>query len=211
MPVKRSRSNSVIDISHYNGARLRFDKARADGIIGVIQKATQGETYVDATFKKNREAVLAAGLLFGAYHFGDGSEGAQQAKHFLDVVQPDENTVIVLDFESNPAGPSMTLEEALAFVTHIKSELGRWPGFYSGHDIKEALGTSVDPILKNCWFWLAQYGPTPVIPPCWGRWTMWQYTDGGVGPKPHTVSGIGSCDRDIFNGTTKQLKSWWGT
>src|SRR5215467_6391103 len=120
MPVKRSRSNSVIDISHYNGARLRFDKARADGIIGVIQNATQGETYVDATFKKNREAVLAAGLLFGAYHFGDGSEGAQQAKHFLDVVQPDENTVIVLDFESNPAGPSMTLEEALAFVTHIK-------------------------------------------------------------------------------------------
>jgi lysozyme len=54
----------------------------------------------------------------------------------------------------------MTLEEARAFVTHIKFELGRWPGFYSGHDIKEALGTSVDPILKNCWFWLAQYGPT---------------------------------------------------
>ena len=41
MPAKRS--NSVIDISHYNGTRLRFDKAKADGIIGVIQKATQGE------------------------------------------------------------------------------------------------------------------------------------------------------------------------
>src|SRR5215813_912011 len=45
--------------------------------------------------------------------------------------------------------PSMTLEEARAFVTHIKFELGRWPGFYSGHDMKEALGTLVDPILKN--------------------------------------------------------------
>jgi lysozyme len=94
--------------------------------------------------------VLAAGLLFGAYHFGDGSDGAQQAKHFLNVVQPNEDTVIVLDFESNPAGPSMILEEARAFVTHINLELGRWPGFYSGHDIKEALGTTIDPVLKNC-------------------------------------------------------------
>ena len=38
----------------------------------------------------------------------------------------------------------MTLEAARAFVTHIKSELGRWPGFYSGHDIKAVLGPSID-------------------------------------------------------------------
>ena len=103
MPAKPS--NSVIDISHYNGTRLRFDKAKADGIIGVIQKATQGASYVDATSRRNREAVLSAGLLFGAYHFGDGSDGTLQAKHSR---------------------------------------------IYSGHDIKEALGTSVDPILRNC-------------------------------------------------------------
>jgi GH25 family lysozyme M1 (1,4-beta-N-acetylmuramidase) len=205
------RSNSVIDISHHNGARLRFDKAKADGIIGVIQKTTQGITYVDATFHKNKKAILAEGLLFGAYHFGDGSDGRLQAKHFLDVVQPNDDTVIVLDFESNPGGPSMTLGQAHAFVTHVKLEVARWPGFYSGHDIKEALGKSVDPILKNCWFWLAQYGPRPVVPPCWKKWTLWQYTDGGVGPRPHAVDGIGPCDRDIFNGTRKQLKSWWGT
>lgn len=97
----------MIDISHHNGTRLCFDKAKADGIIGVIQKATQSESYVDATFRKNREADLTAGLLFGAYHFGDGSDGTLQAKQFLNVVQPDANTVNALDFESNPAGPSM--------------------------------------------------------------------------------------------------------
>ena len=208
--MRNTRSNSVIDILHHNGASLRFDKAIADGIIGVIQKATQGKTYVDATFKKNRKAILAEGLLFGAYHFGDGSDGRLQAKHFLDVVQPNNDTVIVLDFESNPAGPSRTLEQAHAFVSHVKLEMGRWPGFYSGHDIKEALGKSIDPILKNCWFWLAQYGPKPVVPPTWKKWTLWQYTDGGVGPRPHIVDGIGPCDRDIFNGTRRQLKSWWG-
>jgi len=97
-----STTNSVIDISHHNGARLRFDKAKADGIVGVIQKATQGEAYVDATFKKNRTAVMDAELLFGAYHFGTGSNGVSQAQHFLDTVLPDNNTVVVLDFEDNP-------------------------------------------------------------------------------------------------------------
>jgi len=203
-------SNSVIDISHHNGARLNFRKAKADGIAGVIQKASQGEAYVDPTFKRNRDAILNAGLLFGAYHFGTGANGISQAAHFLDTVTPDKNTVVALDFEDNPTGTSMSLEEARAFVIHIKSELGRWPVFYSGHTIKRELGTTVDPVLKNCAFWLAQYGPTPVVPPCWNRWTLWQYTDGGVGPEPHSVDGIGRCDRDYFNGTTAQLKSWWG-
>src|SRR5215212_10202316 len=105
-------SNTIIDISHHNGTKLRFDKAKDDGIVGVIQKATQGEAYIDATFKKNRDAALEAGLLFGAYHFGTGANGVSQAAHFLDTVKPDDDTVVVLDFEDNPAGTSMTLEEA---------------------------------------------------------------------------------------------------
>jgi lysozyme len=204
-------SNTIVDISHHNGSRLRFDKARDDGILGVIQKATQGEAYKDSTFSRNRKAVTDAGLLFGAYHFGTGANGVSQAQHFLDVVQPTEKTVVVLDYEDNPTGTTMSLEEARSFATHIHAALGRWPVLYSGHTIKRALGTTVDPVLKNCWFWLAQYGPTAVVPPCWDTWTLWQYTDGGVGPQPHSVKGIGRCDRDRFNGEEAALKAWWGT
>lgn len=207
MPV----TNSVIDLSHHNGTNLNFAQAKADGILGVIHKATQGESYVDPTFAANRTAALNAGLLFGAYHFGTGANGISQAEQFLNTVAPDDKTVVVLDFEDNPTGGSMTLEEARAFVTHIHEKLDRWPGFYSGHTIKRALGTSVDPVLKNCWFWLAQYSSTAVVPPCWSKWTMWQYTDGGVGPQPHAVNGIGRCDREFYNGTATQLKNWWGT
>ena len=57
--------------------------------------------------------------------------------------------------------------------------------------------------------WLAQYGPTAVVPPNWATWTLWQYTDGAVGPEPHQVPGIGRCDRDRFNGTESELKSFW--
>ena len=201
--------NVVADISHHNG-NVDLARAKAAGLLGVIQKATQGTTNVDPTYEGNKKKAADAGLLWGAYHFGTGSDGVEQADHFLKTVQPDRQTLLVLDFEGNPTGPSMTLEEARAFVTHVHDAVGRWPGFYSGHYIKELLGTSKDAVLTNCWFWLAQYGPTAVVPVNWATWTMWQYTNGAVGSEPHAVDGIGLCDRDKFNGDEAGLRKLWG-
>jgi lysozyme len=201
--------NVVVDLSHHN-ADPDFAVARdRGGIVGIVHKATQGLTYADPTYAERRAAAVVEKLLWGAYHFGTGSDGVQQAEHFLSVVQPDDATLLVLDFEANPQGPSMTLEEARAFATHVMEATGRWPGLYSGHYIKELLGTRADPVLANCWLWLAQYGPTAVVPPNWASWTMWQYTDGGLGPEPHVVEGIGRCDRDKFNGSTGALRRLW--
>ena len=201
--------NAVVDTSHHNG-NINFNKAKEDGILGVIQKATQGQSGADPSYKTNRSKALDAGLLWGAYHFATGSDGLKQADHFLNVVGDTAQTLLVLDFEPNPTGPSMTLEEARAFVLHVKEVTGRFPGFYSGHYIKQLLGTRKDPVLASCWFWLAQYGPTPVVPVNWPTWTMWQYTDGAFGPEPHRVNGIGRCDRDKFNGSEAQLRKLWG-
>ncbi len=201
--------NAVIDISHHN-AKPDFVKAKADGIVGVIHKATQGQTGFDKTYKDRRQRALNAGLLWGAYHFGTGSDGVKQAQHFLDFIGNPKDTLLVLDFEDNPTGPSMDLVEARAFVSHIHAKTGRFPGFYSGNTIKQKLGTQSDPLLSQCWFWLAQYGPTAVVPPNWPTWTMWQYTDGSIGPAPHDVDGIGHCDRDKFNGDLAGLKKLWG-
>lgn len=202
--------NSVIDTSHHNG-NVNYKKAAADGIIGVIQKATQGQSGKDPTYNSNKTKAQAAGLLWGAYHFGTGSDGIRQAENFLNVVGDADNTLLVLDFEPNPTGPSMGLIEAHAFITHIKEVTGRFPGFYAGHYIKELLGTRKDPLLAQCWFWLAQYGPTAVVPPNWTTWTMWQYTDGANGPEPHKVDGVGRCDRDKFNGDEAGLRKLWST
>jgi GH25 family lysozyme M1 (1,4-beta-N-acetylmuramidase) len=62
----------------------------------------------------------------------------------------------------------------------------------------------------SCWLWLAQYGPTAVVPPNWSTWTLWQYTDGNVGPEPRSVPGVGGCDRDQFNGDENALRDLWG-
>jgi lysozyme len=201
--------NVVIDLSHHN-QNLDFQRIESQGgILGVIHKATQGLRFVDPAYRDNKAKALSAGLIWGAYHFGTGSDGVQQAEFFLDTVSPDGQTLLVLDFEANPQGPSITLEEARAFVTHIQAVTGVWPGIYSGHYIKELLGADQDPVLGNCWFWLAQYGPTPVVPPTWNTWTMWQYTDGAQGPAPHDVPGAGRCDRDRFSGSEADLRSLW--
>jgi lysozyme len=200
--------NMVIDLSHHNTV-ADFAAARQAGIAAVFHKATQGTINQDPLYTSHKAKAMAAGMLWGAYHFGVGADGVQQAEHFLTTVNPDDQTLLVLDFEANPQGPSMDLEEARAFVTHVQSATGRFPGLYGGHYLKQLLGTNTDPVLANCWLWLSQYGPTAVIPPNWARWTMWQYTDGAVGPLPHEVPGIGRCDRDKFNGSEADLRAFW--
>lgn len=201
--------NVIVDLSHHNG-NVDLGKAKADGILGVIHKATQGTTYVDPMYATNRQKAQAAGLLWGAYHFGTGDDATQQAQHFLATVQPGANDLLVLDLETNTQGASMTLDQARTFVTAVHAQTGRWPGLYSGIYIKEQLGNNHDPVLANCWFWLSEYGPTAKVPANWSTWTMWQYTDGSVGPQPHSVAGIGNCDRDTFNGDETRLRALWG-
>jgi lysozyme len=201
--------NVVIDLSHWNNV-ANFTEVKNDGIVGIIHKATQGFGYTDPTYLDRRKRALDAGLLWGSYHFGVGGEGVAQIQHFLDFVKPGPHDLLVLDLEGNPAGSSMTIDEAEEFMHYIYTAIGRWPGLYSGYYIKEKLGFQTNTILTNCWLWLAQYGPVTVVPRAWPTWTMWQYTDGAVGPEPHVVAGIGYCDRDKFNGDLTQLHKLWG-
>jgi lysozyme len=201
--------NVVIDLSHFNTV-TDFNAVKGDGIVGVIHKASEGVGYVDPDYHARRAQALAAGLWWGAYHFGTSDDGAAQAQHFLSTVNPGPNDLLVLDFEQNTAGGSMTLEGAEQFVSRVQAATGRWPGFYSGSYIRQLLGAGHNPTLANCWFWLSEYGPTPHVPANWPTWTMWQYTDGTIGPEPHAVTGVGDCDRDQFNGEMDGLTRPWG-
>ena len=202
--------DAIIDLSHHNGpVNLRL--AGASGIAGVIHKATQGVTGVDPMLKTNRAKAETAGLLFGAYHFGTADDPAAQAEHFLDTVRPGAQTLLVLDFEHNPSGPSMTLPQALTFLRLVHRHTGHWPGLYSDVSfLGQALDSGGDPDLASCWLWLARYGAEPHAPLPWPTWTLWQYTDGTSGPRPHPVPGIGRCDRSQFNGSLNGLRRLWG-
>lgn len=204
--------NVVVDLSHHN-AVVDFKKLKAGGIVAVFHKATQGLGFVDKSYAPRRQQALDAGLLWGAYHFGVGADGSDQADFFLEKANPTDQTLLVLDYEPNLTGPTMQLDQAREFVEHVNHRTGRFPGLYSGHLIKEQLSGSsaIDPVLSNCFLWIAQYnGPQPLnVPPTFGKWTFWQYTDGVMGPTPHEADGVGRCDRNRFNGSVAELKNLW--
>lgn len=195
--------NVVIDLSHFNTV-TSFADVKQSGIVGVIHKATQGTGWTDPTYDSRKQQALAAGLRWGAYHFGTNDDGVAQAQYFLSKVNPGPQDLLALDFEENPSS-QMTIAQAEQFVTEINKQTGRYPGFYSDALVGNLLGGSTNSVLANCWFWRAQYsGSAPTVPPTWSNWTMWQYTSSGA------VNGIsGQVDRDTFNGDLNGLSQLW--
>jgi lysozyme len=203
--------NVVIDLSHHNTV-TSFREAADSGILGIIHKATEGTTFVDAKFAERRSAARAAGLFWGSYHFGVSGDVDAQVKHFLDVASPAPTDLLVLDFEPNPREGTMSLKEAEEFVGKIHDQTKRLPCLYSGQSfLQEQLRNHPDTILKNCHLWIARYSSAlPQLPAPFSDFILWQYTDGNAGSQPHQVPGIGRCDRDKFNGDEAALKRLWG-
>jgi len=184
-------------------------KAKSSGLTGIIQKATQGTTYIDPTLKVNAQNAIDAALAFGTYHFGTNADGVAQADCYLQNVKG-YTGLLVLDFEPNSTPETtMTLAQAEAFVQAIEAATGIFPGLYCGGYARQLLASTPSAILANCWLWYAQYGPAPQIPTAWTAWTMWQYTDGDSGVVTTPVPGIGPCDRETFNGDANALTAFW--
>lgn len=195
---------AVIDLSHHNTV-TSWDSIREAGYLAVVHKATQGTSYVDPCYHERKQLAKDCGLLWGAYHFGEPGCPGSQVRHFLDVVHPYSDDLLVLDWEDCGAN-SMTRREAEVFVRTIEDHLGLAPGLYSGQSFcTDALaGVTVSP-LQHCWLWMARYSSEPpVVPPLWSTWTLWQFTDQG------TVPGVeGPCDLNRFNGSEDQLRRLW--
>jgi lysozyme len=200
--------NTIIDIYHGNSVDL--EQAFEGGIVAIIHKATQGASVRDSKYHKRREAAKELGFLWGAYHFSTGGSVTDQVENFLSYAKPEDDELISLDWEPSD-GPDMTVEQARQFVQVIKDETGRWPLIYGGHLLRESVGHNPDQVLSNCPLWYARYGSSPIGIPAaiWPTYTLWQYTDGDVGPEPHDTPGTTGADRNIFQGTIQELKSLW--
>lgn len=193
------RNNLVIDLSHHN-IITDFDMIINSGVLGIIHKATEGTTFVDKKYANRKVAWLNRDGLWGAYHFIK-RDGETEAKHFLDVVNPDKQTLLALDYEVN-----IDKSECEKFVKVIFDETGRYPLFYINNAMLNTDNFS-DSILTNCPLWVARYGgKSPNIPAQWNDYTLWQYSAGG------RVTGMnGNVDIDTFNGDVPALYKLWNT
>jgi len=191
---------NVIDISHWNTVR-DFAALKAAGILGVILKCTQGTNYVDPTYVARRKLITDAGLLFGAYTFNTGENVKAQVEQFFSHAEPDDNTLMALDFEDNPHS-QMSLDQARLFLQLADARLGRKLVLYSGNRIKDMLGNHADAFFGSHKLWLAQYGPVAKTQPSWLTPFLWQYSENGQLPGTD-----GKIDLNYYAGTN--LKSEW--
>ena len=198
----------VIDLSHWQ-REVDFARVRQAGIAAAILKASEGSGAVDPRYGERAAAARQAGLLLGAYHFLDDSDGAAQADNFLAAVAPGggpcADLLVALDLEPDPGGAGATPENAAAAAARIRDRIGRWPVLYVGRWTIAAPHA----LLARCPLWLPEYGAAPVCPPGWRQWVLWQHTDGHAGVSPQPVPGVGPCDRSRFAGSPSQLRLWW--
>lgn len=220
----------VIDISH-NVKVTDFGLVRSSNILGVIHKASEGGDWFDPSYTARRRQAEAAGLLWGAYHFGTRQySGEQQAAAFLSITQPGPKTLMALDLEPNEGNPrnSMRLAQAEAFVIAIHRATGRMPIVYAhpkwanGQRYGRA-GISLDApvtsssVVSRCDLWLADYREQPEVPFAWADrgWRLWQYvadereSDAAYGSVSRAVKGLSHCDRNLFAGDVAALNRFW--
>ena len=200
----------AVDLSHWDPAD-DYEAVAADGIEGVIFKATEGQSYTDPTYVSQQHAAKAAGLKWGSYHFADSSNTDGQVRNYLRFAAPDPDELFCLDWEDN-GGNTMSASQAKDWITQVETALGR-PGecvIYSGNTAKELIHGN-DPFFGSRRLWLAQYSSTPSWQQSWDTYWLWQYTDGQYGPQPHSIDGVGPCDINSYAGTAEQLAAEWAT
>ena len=177
----------VVDISSYQAVH-DWPAVKNAGIVAVIHKATEGQSLNEKALYSSREqSARAAGLLWGAYHFGTSAPVEHQVDNFLLVVDLSRPTLLCLDWEAYPKS-QMTAQQASDFVRLVTQRTGQQVVLYTGSIAKDV--HVANPILLACPLWLAQYSERWSAPAGWrGPW-LWQYTGDSEGPTPHTIDGI---------------------
>lgn len=195
----------VIDIYRFNPINS-YQKIKDAGIVAVIHKASEGRTLVDNKYEERRHIFTDLGFKWGAYHFFHGN-AQQEADFFLSACEPDENTVVALDWETTQGGYTPTATQARAFLERIEDRLGRKAVIYSGHAAKDKI-SGKDAYFGSHRLWLAQYAATWKVQASWEQPWLWQY---GSEITHSTIPGLnGYTDVNTIVGqTVEQFLATW--
>jgi lysozyme len=182
-----------VDVSHYQGL-VNWTQVASKAYRFTFAKASEGFTYVDATYPINRAGAEGMGLRFGAYHFGrpSGSGAAAivasataQADHFVDVARPQPGELPpVLDLEVTGGLGSKALSQwAEAWLDEVKARTGVSGFIYTSPNFwKTKLGDTSTFAFGGYRLWVAHWtkNGSPLVPAGnWGGlgWMFWQWTD----------------------------------
>jgi GH25 family lysozyme M1 (1,4-beta-N-acetylmuramidase) len=178
----------LVDLSHYDDL-VNIQQVKEYGILGIVNKVSEGPGMVDVSYARRKPVVLGAGLQYGGYHFLRPGDMAYQAGHYLNAIGDVTNMMLMGDWEV----ASVTPQAAREWFGAVHDKTSRWPRLYSySAMLMQLFGTRAsDPVLAQCPLWLAAYNNHPLWPTQIWRWPdIWQFTGDGNGNGPHQVPGI---------------------
>jgi lysozyme len=188
---------TVIDLSHYQ-PHVDLATAKADGVLGVIHKATEGTSWTDGFYRIRRTECAKLGLAFAGYHFLKPGNIPQQAANFLKFADPPKGGRVFIDYEDT----GLKLDDLKAMIAAIELlDRSLQIGIYGGSLLEQHVGNANDLALGKYPLWTAQYttGAPTWSKNTWPYWSLWQYTDAA------DVAGVGKCDGNVFNGSDENL------
>ena len=211
-PAQAAQRLSGVDVSHWNGAP-NWRKAQASGVRFVIAKATDGRTFVDPMYARNKAEAESLGLAFTAYHYArpDSTPGDARAEadHFVKTAQlTGVDLIPALDLEqSGGLSPSALARWVHVWLMEVQAKLGVKPMIYSSPSFWSVhMGNSTWFAANGYRLWIAHWGvATPRVPAQeWVGlgWTVWQTTSGA-----HVSGFRGRVDHDLYSaGSLSQLR-----
>ena len=228
IPMASGGTNGVLSLSHYDEIAVNYPGLRREGVDAIIHEATY-PVQTDARYSGRQGAAARAGMLWGAYHFGNATDGARQADRFLDFVgssnrsqAPGTGVLLILDAEQNThyPGGTMQVRHAVDFIRRVHQRTGIYPGLYSNENWVKRLfnspgiDASSKETIKKCCLWIANYHYRPVATSPWPSWMFWQYTGDGICELPRasfptSAGGHRKIERTIFSGSREAMKNFW--
>lgn len=196
-----------VDVSNWQGL-INFVKVKAAGKRFVIAKASEGNTWTDASYARNRSAAMAVGLRFGGYHFArpgsQAGDAVKEADHFVAVLGLKRGMLVpALDLEVSGGLSVKGLQAWVrAFLGRVYSRLGVRAMIYTTASFWQTYMGNTTWFAANGYLtmWIANWHATsPAMPAAnWTgqSWRFWQYSSCGK------VPGIYGCvDLDRFKGS----------
>lgn len=191
-----------IDVSHHQ-QKIDWDLIASQNVRFAFVKATEGENHKDTLYCQNWDAIKAAGIKRGAYHFfRPNADPILQAQNFIDLAELGHGDLPpVLDVEVLDGVDSETLQLGVStWLSTIENHFKIKPiiytnqKFFNKHLVAHFTGYPI---------WIARYSS-------WRKprleknheWSFWQYGNRG------RLAGIdGNVDFNVFKGSESELEA----
>lgn len=223
-PWQTQETPIIIDAYYKNSIdwkKLKTDKR----VVGILHKATEGETFVDPKYDSRRSLAKENGYKWGSFHLLKNGNALKQAEFYLDKIGNNSaDEIMALDIECtentecNVPEYKVTYDEIKSFLNHIKLKTGRYPIFYANQSVVKDLTKNHpnDKLFSKIPLWYARFKSNVTDFPkgIWNTYTFWQFSS-EINCEPnkeclYRVTGtLSDMDINVYNGTIEELRKNW--